>query len=41
MSALPKGALVRWPAAPDQPIGVVVAADFSRVDVLFDGESER
>lgn len=41
MSALPKGALVRWPAGPGQPVGVVVATDFSRLEVLFDGESDR
>ena len=40
MSALPRGALVRWSAAPGQPVGVIVSADSSRVDVLFDGESE-
>lgn len=41
MSALPRGALVRWSAAPGQPMGVIVSADSSRVEVLFDGESER
>ena len=41
MSAIPKGALVRWSAAPGQPIGVVVDGDFSRLEVLFDGDTER
>lgn len=41
MSTLARGSLVRWPAAPGQPVGVIVAADASRVEVLFDGESDR
>lgn len=41
MTALAIGSLVRWTAAPGQPVGVVEAVDTSRVEVRFDGESER
>jgi hypothetical protein len=41
MSTLARGSLVRWPGAPGQPVGVIVAVDASRVEVLFASESER
>lgn len=41
MSTIRRGALVRWPSAPGQPLGVVISVDSSRVEVIFDGETER
>lgn len=40
MTDLVVGALVRWPAAPGSPVGVVLELDASRVRVRFDGDDE-
>jgi len=41
MTSIPKGALVRWIAGPGQPIGAVILSEYGRLEVLFDGETER
>ena len=39
-AGLVPGALVRWPAGPGSPLGVVVGADGERVEVRLDGDGE-
>lgn len=40
MSRIVRGAVVRWPSAPGEPVGVVEEVDGPRVRVRFDGDPE-